>query len=609
MKIVSFKSYFFRYLFFTIVIGLVFIIVQLFIFRDEVYEVLINNVEDVQSNLLYTIADELECNLSQLQMRIVNISNEISKYYDIQNPDLSEYLLRKQNEYPEFNNGLYLFDKKGLLLVETYFRGNRRGKDFSFREYYKELINKKQAFISEMYFSSLDHGNPCIMVVAPILDEFGDMKGLVSGSINLKIDNLFAHKIEGFNQKNFYFTIYSQEGYILTHPDNDFIGKRIQISDLLNQTELIDFKDRKVKRITKLLPLNKWYLTINNTIDVKEILMIKISHLYVINNLILMIIIISIISVFVIFCFRYIELYIKNISIFRKLTENQIQLPISRFREFNQITDIISKQINNYSELSKEKKQALVLKKNLINNSIYPLIIVDSKTFTIKTISDTALSFLGYESYETENISLIELFFKDSLSNKKIFNDFLEKLDRSISEIDSYVFCPNNLRKYIKVKAKKDFYDNVECIFLSFNDIQNELNYKKNIKLLDNKFNKLLEIVEMPICIADMSGNIIYRNNFFVNDFVDSKKTTLYTIFDLFNCFDEHRSLIDLFSDISKQFILHKSILVHKKEINDSNTDMYYLYWHYDISENNVVKSVILIFSKKDIYNMRKDIL
>ena len=609
MRYISLKTYYLRFFFIFVFFCLVFFTFQSYVFKEKLDTILERHFSEVQHNLLYSLAEDIESSLVYLQKSIAGISNEISLKYDIDSNELQSFLINKNKEYLAFNNGIFLFNIDGILIANSYIANHQIGIDYSFREYYQEFLNLKKPFISELYYSSLDHGNPCVMVIAPLLNQYGRITGFIGGSINLTKDNIINEKIKRFNQNDFYFTIYTSRGSIIVHPSDDYIGKKFNLSEILKDTEFTNHRDQEIQRTTTFIPEYKWYISLNTVTKAKTSILHKIHFSMIISLIVIMLIVSILFFYFILSSNKFIEDFLKKLSMFSNIRDIDREMPLMRIKEMGIIADYINKQKKDFFNLMQSKKMDEITNNSLIYDSIYPLLIIEKDDFFIETFSESALKFLNYENYEVRAVNVIDLFYKDNLGNKTAFRAFLSELSHIPTEYETFIYCPNNVRKFIKIIAKKDFYNNHEHIFLTFYNIHDDLTNKKNIKLLQNKFNKFLEIVEMPVCIADLSGNIKYLNPYFLNNFFANEHINVKTIFELFSCFEENIFLNNLFSNISKQFILHRSVQIQKTNYDNKIIDKYYLFWHYEIGVNNAVDSVIFVLSKKDIYGNRKDVL
>lgn len=83
-----------------------------------------------------------------------------------------------------FDRRLFMFTPQGRLLAESPFLPGRRGRDFSFRPYFKKTVATGAPVISEPFVSSVEN-NPTIMMTVPIFDTEGKLVAILSGAMDL----------------------------------------------------------------------------------------------------------------------------------------------------------------------------------------------------------------------------------------------------------------------------------------------------------------------------------------------------------------------------------------------------------------------------------------
>lgn len=125
-----------------------------------------------------------------------------------------------------FDGGLFLFTRQGQLWVESPYRANRRGIDFSYREYFKVCSTTKRPYISLPYISS-NTGKPSVMMTIPLLDAAGNLQGVLGGSIGLlsKI-NLLNGLCSIRIGKSGYLFLFAPDRTMIMHPDPSRIMKK-----------------------------------------------------------------------------------------------------------------------------------------------------------------------------------------------------------------------------------------------------------------------------------------------------------------------------------------------------------------------------------------------
>jgi len=124
-----------------------------------------------------------------------------------------------------FDNGIFFINKKGILIAESPYRRNRRGKDLSFREWVQKTVAGQKPYISDPYFSTHSPGHPAIVMTVPTFDAHGNMIGMMTGSLDLLGGNFLANLSRTKIGKGGYLSISDANRVLIVHPDRNRIMK------------------------------------------------------------------------------------------------------------------------------------------------------------------------------------------------------------------------------------------------------------------------------------------------------------------------------------------------------------------------------------------------
>jgi diguanylate cyclase (GGDEF)-like protein/PAS domain S-box-containing protein len=91
-----------------------------------------------------------------------------------------------------FDNGLFLVAVNGRIIAESPFRAGRRGRDLSFREFIQVTTATRKPYISKPFLTAYAPAQPAVVMTAPVLDEKGELIGILEGSFNLLGRNILA---------------------------------------------------------------------------------------------------------------------------------------------------------------------------------------------------------------------------------------------------------------------------------------------------------------------------------------------------------------------------------------------------------------------------------
>ena len=121
---------------------------------------------------------------------------------------------------------LYVFDAKGVLLVDWPVKPGRRTLDMSTRDYIQGVIKTGQPVISAPILGRATQ-QPIVVVAAPIKDANGQLAGIMGGVLNLYKPNLLGSIASRKNGETGYYYLVSQDRLRIAHPDPALIFKTV----------------------------------------------------------------------------------------------------------------------------------------------------------------------------------------------------------------------------------------------------------------------------------------------------------------------------------------------------------------------------------------------
>ena len=186
-----------------------------FYFKREFKE----TIATQQFTLLTVVAQNIDQRLSSSLKVIVNVSRVFNPEIVHDNDAAQQFLDNLPGALSLFDNGLFLFSPEGRIIAESPFRPNRRGRDISFREFYKRTLATGQPGISEPYLSTHTPGAPAVMFTAPIRDKSGKLVAILGGSLNLLNDNLLGELEHTRIATTGYLYIFTRDRTLIMHPD------------------------------------------------------------------------------------------------------------------------------------------------------------------------------------------------------------------------------------------------------------------------------------------------------------------------------------------------------------------------------------------------------
>src|SRR6185369_12389260 len=133
------------------------------------------NVAAQQFVLLSTIVGNIDDQILDAQDELVKMANSVPREC-LANSDLAQrFLDNRAGTENRFDNSVILFSREGNLIAETPFVPGRRGKNYSYRDYFKKTLASAKPYISDPFFSSKEHHHPVFLLTAPILNSAGEV--------------------------------------------------------------------------------------------------------------------------------------------------------------------------------------------------------------------------------------------------------------------------------------------------------------------------------------------------------------------------------------------------------------------------------------------------
>ncbi|BDV41825.1 hypothetical protein GURASL_07480 [Geotalea uraniireducens] len=126
-----------------------------------------------------------------------------------------------------FDNGLFIFSPAGRLVAESPYQVGRRGRDISFRDYYKTTIATGKPQISEPYVSTHNPGHPAILLTVPLFDKEGKLSCILAGSIDLYCDRFLESITRTRIGTSGHLVLVSRDRTIIYHPQRSRIMTRV----------------------------------------------------------------------------------------------------------------------------------------------------------------------------------------------------------------------------------------------------------------------------------------------------------------------------------------------------------------------------------------------
>jgi len=201
----------------AITIGLLLLLVhslgQFFALRGNLAERIASEQFQLVSGLAEHLDDKLNERLTALAQSTLAVPQD--KLGDLK---ALEQHLQNETALLSLFDDLYLFDAKGVLLVDWPLKPGRRGLDMRSRDYIQRVRATLKPVISQPIVGKATR-QPIIVLAAPVLDEKGELVAIAGGVLNLHQPNLIGTLNSRKIGENGYFYLVSKERLVMAHPD------------------------------------------------------------------------------------------------------------------------------------------------------------------------------------------------------------------------------------------------------------------------------------------------------------------------------------------------------------------------------------------------------
>ncbi len=227
---------------------------------------------------LNSVAEGLDDKLISAHNALIGVAGVLPQGV-LNNPDTAQAWLDNRTGIRSiFNSGLFLFAPDGHLLVENPRLPGRRGKDFSFREYYLQTVQTGKPFISNPYSSS-KHGRPTIMMTAPVFNANKQLVAILGGAMDLLVQDSFFHTLTKAKMgKTGYYFLFAPDRTMIIHPDHSRIMQQdvlpgvnrmfdLALDGFEGSGETVNSKGLHSISSFRRLKTNNWILAANLPVD------------------------------------------------------------------------------------------------------------------------------------------------------------------------------------------------------------------------------------------------------------------------------------------------------------------------------------------------------
>lgn len=180
-----------------------------------------------QFTLVSSLARELDNKLTLAQSALLAAIPRVPADVTTDADAAQRFLDGKTSLHLLFDNGLFLFSPDGRLIAESPFRSGRRGRDISFRDFFKNTVATGKPQISDPYISTHNPGHPAILLTVPLFDQGGRLSCILAGSIDLYCERFLESVTRTRIGTSGYLVLVNRDRTIIYHPERSRIMTRV----------------------------------------------------------------------------------------------------------------------------------------------------------------------------------------------------------------------------------------------------------------------------------------------------------------------------------------------------------------------------------------------
>ena len=205
----------------AIAVGFVLLLAQLVLQFSVLRGDIVQRIEKNEFRSLTAVAQNLDEKLQNSMDMLASVGANVPPSA-LGNVAAMEKFL--QREYALFNvyDDLYIFDAKGILLVDWPVKAGRRTLDMSSRDYIQAVIATEKTVISKPILGKATK-QPIVVVASPIKNDKGELVGIIGGVLNLYKPNLLGSIATQKNGEGGYYYLVTKERMRIAHPDASLI--------------------------------------------------------------------------------------------------------------------------------------------------------------------------------------------------------------------------------------------------------------------------------------------------------------------------------------------------------------------------------------------------
>ena len=182
-------------------------------------------IADQQFLLISALANEIDEKLMTAQNSLMAVAHLITPAMLVERQHAQRFINDRVGIASIFEGGLFLFDPAGNLIAHNTKYREIDGKNYAYRDYFKQALAAGKPVISEPLQASFSPYNPVIFFTVPILDPQGKIQAIFAGGLDLTRDNFISKLAEIRIGDSGYLYLFNHDRMMIMHRDKERVFK------------------------------------------------------------------------------------------------------------------------------------------------------------------------------------------------------------------------------------------------------------------------------------------------------------------------------------------------------------------------------------------------
>ena len=179
-----------------------------------------------QFSMVTAMADTIDDKLRDTTHALTLLATYLTPQIMSDPAALREFFAKHIYSIQIFDNGIFILSPRGKMLDGPLVEPQMKGKDYSFRDYFKKTVETGRPVISEPFVTTQSNGHPIIVFTAPVFNRKGNLEAILCGSLDLLKENFLGRLADVRLGKNGYLYLYNTSRTLIVHRDRKRILKR-----------------------------------------------------------------------------------------------------------------------------------------------------------------------------------------------------------------------------------------------------------------------------------------------------------------------------------------------------------------------------------------------